>query len=361
MKKSHVILSGCILLSVSVANTHTGQQDFSEIERQINYFERIVNDYFRGDPRRAANEAIGRLIDDYNKRIDASNNELKVRQEELDAEFASLEKLKQHIDELDQELKNKPAASDESALEKYNAKLGRLNFLIEEYNKKGEAFKERQEKYNKAISEFNTETSNRKESIDARKKEYYEFIDAYDAWFKAGKDDEFYLELNRFYSNLIQQSRRSPSKQALNKYIERIKALRNELGEIVAEKELAKENGAIIVKVIFPGNEPCYMILDTGATRVSLPMEIAEVLGLSDKLGDEIETGLADGNKAKGRSVIIPSVTVAGTTVRNVAGIIMPSPAPGTDGLLGMSFLKNFLIEIDTERNPQVILKYKRR
>jgi clan AA aspartic protease (TIGR02281 family) len=258
MKKSKVILIGCLLFSVSIANPNTGQQVISDIETQINYLERIVNDYFRGDLSQAANDAIHRLIDDNNERTNASNNEMKVRKDEFVAEFASLEQLKQHI-----------------------------------------------------------------------------------------------------YSNLIQQSRRSPSQQALAKSIERTKALRIELGEILAKKELAKSNGAIIVKAIFPGNEPCYMILDTGATRVSLPMEMAEVLGLSDKLGDEIETGLADGNKAKGRSVIIPSVTVAGKTVRNVAGIIMPSPSPGTDGLLGMSFHNIFLIEIDTERNPQVILKDK--
>jgi predicted aspartyl protease len=92
---------------------------------------------------------------------------------------------------------------------------------------------------------------------------------------------------------------------------------------------------------------------------VTFPIEIAEVLGLSDKLGDEIETGLAGGMKARGRSVTIPFLTVAGKTARNIDGIILPSPEPGTDGLLGMSFLKNFLIDIDTERNPQVILKLK--
>jgi chromosome segregation ATPase len=240
MKKSKVILFGCFLLFVSIATPNSAHQDLSDTEKQIHYFERIVNDYFRGDPRQAANDAIRRLIDDYNERINVSNHEMKVRKDELDAEFASLVPLKQHIDEIDQELKNKPDALDESALEKYNAKLDRLNSLIEEYNKKVESFRGRQDKYNKALNEVNNEASYQKENLEAQQKEHYEFIDAYDAWFKAGKDDEFYLELNRFYSDLIQQSRRSPSQQALARSIERTKALRNELGEIVTKKRAGK-------------------------------------------------------------------------------------------------------------------------
>jgi predicted aspartyl protease len=84
---------------------------------------------------------------------------------------------------------------------------------------------------------------------------------------------------------------------------------------------------------------------------------MADVLGLSEKLGDEIETLVAGGMTVKGRSVDIPWITVAGQTAKNIQGIILSSSKPGIDGLLGRSFLKRFILDIDDEREPKVLLR----
>lgn len=92
--------------------------------------------------------------------------------------------------------------------------------------------------------------------------------------------------------------------------------------------------------------EPVEFLLDTGATYVAVPGELAERLGLA-------ATGSAWFNTANGRVrgelTTLDEVSLGGFSASQVRGSI----SPGLDGdtaLLGMSFLNRFDIEIRDSR-----------
>ncbi|MBB3184891.1 aspartyl protease family protein [Halomonas fontilapidosi] len=96
--------------------------------------------------------------------------------------------------------------------------------------------------------------------------------------------------------------------------------------------------------------EPVEFLLDTGATYVAVPAELAERLGLES-------TGSAWFNTANGRVrgelTVLDKVSLGGFTAREVRGSISPGLA-GDAALLGMSFLGRFDIEI---RDGRMVLR----
>ncbi|MGE3784630.1 MAG: TIGR02281 family clan AA aspartic protease, partial [Alphaproteobacteria bacterium] len=94
-------------------------------------------------------------------------------------------------------------------------------------------------------------------------------------------------------------------------------------------------------------------ILDTGASDVSIPDEVARELERAGKLdrGDFIGTRtyvLADGSKVPSRRVLLRELTIGGQTVSNVTASIGRSGSPP---LLGQSFLSKFASwTLDNER-----------
>jgi clan AA aspartic protease (TIGR02281 family) len=99
-------------------------------------------------------------------------------------------------------------------------------------------------------------------------------------------------------------------------------------------------------------------ILDTGASDVSIPDEVARELERAGKLdrGDFIGTRtyvLADGSKVPSRRVLLRELTVGGVTASNVTASIA---RPGSPPLLGQSFLSKFASwTLDNERNVLVL------
>ncbi len=99
-------------------------------------------------------------------------------------------------------------------------------------------------------------------------------------------------------------------------------------------------------------------ILDTGASDVSIPDEVARELERAGKLerGDFIGTRtyvLADGSKVPSRRVLLRELTVGDQTVSNVTASI---GRQGSPPLLGQSFLSKFASwTLDNERNVLVL------
>jgi clan AA aspartic protease (TIGR02281 family) len=331
--------------------------EITDIESRLKTFEKIMDAFFRGKPREKGANMINRLVDDYNVWIESQDSQMGARREKLSGEFNVLEALKKQLEALDQKLMTKPDSTDEKAVQEYNEKVIERNALVEKYNKEGEVYMTHESAYNTANKKLKEEISVREKNLETQKKEYEIFIETYNRWMNEKRDEAFFKELNLFYAELIEQKRRKENKPRLDKYINRLRAIRQELGQLAVDDENSRENGVLIVKAIFPGEETCFLILDTGASRVSLSPEMADVLGLSEKLGDEIETLVAGGMTVKGRSVDISWITVAGKTAQNIQGIILSSSKPGIDGLLGRSFLKRFILDIDDEREPKVILR----
>ncbi len=83
---------------------------------------------------------------------------------------------------------------------------------------------------------------------------------------------------------------------------------------------------------------PVTFLLDTGATAVSIPVDVAARLGL--KRGKPIQLSTANGI-ATGYAVTLNSVAIGGLQRQNVRAHINPG-LPTGDLLLGMSYLRHF-------------------
>lgn len=96
--------------------------------------------------------------------------------------------------------------------------------------------------------------------------------------------------------------------------------------------------------------EPVEFLLDTGATYVAVPGELAERLGLE-------ASGSAWFNTANGRVrgdlTTLDEVSLGGFSATNVRGSISPG-MEGDVALMGMSFLNRFDIEI---RDSRMVLR----
>lgn len=88
-------------------------------------------------------------------------------------------------------------------------------------------------------------------------------------------------------------------------------------------------------------------VLDTGASYVVLPWWIAGGLGLAIDPKNLVSTTTASSVENVPYTTI-PKVTVLDKTVKNVPCIIKDLPQEsGVDGLLGLSFLRNFYLSLD--------------
>ncbi|MBF0252181.1 MAG: retroviral-like aspartic protease family protein [Candidatus Omnitrophica bacterium] len=89
------------------------------------------------------------------------------------------------------------------------------------------------------------------------------------------------------------------------------------------------------------------MLIDTGATLTTINHTTAEKLGLDIK-GKKIQLTLADGRKIYAISATLDTISIGNIVSTNIPAVII-----GGDNqyeLLGMSFLKDYHISIDSER-----------
>jgi len=121
---------------------------------------------------------------------------------------------------------------------------------------------------------------------------------------------------------------------------------------------LSKSSGGLLTEVTLNDKVNCVMIVDTGASVVSITRNIAGQLGMD--LGGahkDIELILADGSLVKAKAVSLKSVRVGDSKAEDVLAVVVDNPpAPGVDGLLGMSFLGNFSVKVDSA-NKELILE----
>lgn len=111
----------------------------------------------------------------------------------------------------------------------------------------------------------------------------------------------------------------------------------------------------IIIDVTINGTHTVPMALDTGAPGMHISFRLAERLGIFE--GDEGRLWIRA--KGIGGSVpavytIIDTVEVGGARDRFVPTIVSPSVSEQFEGLLGMDFMANYSVHIDTERQVVV-------
>jgi|SRR6056297_353445 len=111
---------------------------------------------------------------------------------------------------------------------------------------------------------------------------------------------------------------------------------------------LENEGGGLYVPVVV-GDRTVRMVVDSGATIVSLPARVATELGVTiPQDAPRIEMELADGRVIGARGVVLPKVRVGAFEASDVRAAVLDASADRAVPLLGLSFLGQFKFEIDT-------------
>jgi aspartyl protease family protein len=137
----------------------------------------------------------------------------------------------------------------------------------------------------------------------------------------------------------------------------RMAAYRRDFAEVAIPMEPNAEHAC--AKSLVNGRETLNLIVDTGATFIALNETAARRLGLNPPDEPILELTQADGTKIRARPVVLDSVEVDGARIEYVPAVVLPSDiADGYDGLLGMSFLREFAVNLDTAHRKVVLERF---
>jgi aspartyl protease family protein len=114
---------------------------------------------------------------------------------------------------------------------------------------------------------------------------------------------------------------------------------------------LHEKDGIHEVDVLINGS-PFVMTVDTAASEVTLPAELAEKLQLVPGEKDPtIQLRLANGAIIEGKEMSLKSVRVGRFTLENVPCVVLQQGLSDPPSLLGASFLNHFIVNMDAANN----------
>jgi clan AA aspartic protease (TIGR02281 family) len=92
---------------------------------------------------------------------------------------------------------------------------------------------------------------------------------------------------------------------------------------------------------------------------MSISESMAQKLGIdTDQLADR-QIIVADGRKVDVKSTTLKSVRLGEAYAKDVPAVVIPTPTEtGPDGLLGMSFLRNFVMRFDAATGNLVLRRF---
>jgi len=336
-----------------------GQEEAEQAKPEpdrLSELEAVMDRYYRGDPLDEARSSLNQRIDEHNRWVESTNAQHEATRAELETESQSLRAVEKKIEDQDTRLTDEPRADDRAAVDAYNARLTQRNVLVEQYNQLGKSYQQRQAAYNDSVARDQQEMETRQQELDSRRAAVQQQIAEHNHRIETGEDLSFFKELNRFYAELLEQSRNRETPELAEK-IGRARAIRRELAEHAVKRHESAESGLLIVEATLCRREKCFLIVDTGATVVSISPALVDAAGLSDRLGKETEATLAGGIKIRGRELIIPQLSVLDIESQDVKAIVLDVSEAGVDGLLGLSYLNRFDFRIDRSHPDKLILK----
>ena len=122
--------------------------------------------------------------------------------------------------------------------------------------------------------------------------------------------------------------------------------------------KLVKRCNGFTTEVLLNRKLRAELIVDTGATDTVISSSLAKKAGIPFNKGQNVLCQVADGRTVNGKQIIIREIRVGSARVYNVQAIVLDSEEIGkSPGLLGMSFLNNFVFKVDTEKELLILQK----
>jgi clan AA aspartic protease (TIGR02281 family) len=123
---------------------------------------------------------------------------------------------------------------------------------------------------------------------------------------------------------------------------------------------LEREGKSFFVRLKLNNTASARFLLDTGASAMQVSRAMAKKLKLGKLRAQTVPVMLASGGYVRGHLVEIKEVAIGPAKVNHVKAIVLDQDNMGlNDGLLGMSFLENFIFSIDTEKGQLILEKRK--
>jgi clan AA aspartic protease (TIGR02281 family) len=141
----------------------------------------------------------------------------------------------------------------------------------------------------------------------------------------------------------------------------RFESINRELAKAAGEYQrgavdLRKEGNVLMIDVRINGKPIRSMILDTGASSVSLPYMFAKDLGIEvSDTNPVVQLQMADGKIVDARRVSLESVQVGEFIINDVEAFVLPENLHAAPPLLGNTFLGNFTFEVDPDRGKLIL------
>lgn len=162
------------------------------------------------------------------------------------------------------------------------------------------------------------------------------------------------------YAERVKQRKQQDTTRANDDFFAAMETrLATYLGEIKQTPLPAQgDKRQVVVKARLNGQVEGSFVVDTGASCLCISEALAQRLHLTLNPA-ETQVTLADGSTRKARATLLRSVEVAGARVENVAALAMPgNPGEGLDGLLGMSFLMEFNLQLDPVSHTLILNRF---
>lgn len=115
--------------------------------------------------------------------------------------------------------------------------------------------------------------------------------------------------------------------------------------------DLEREGNSFYVNVTVNRKQKVRLLLDTGATNVQISPALAARLGLNLRTAERVHCTLADGSVTVARVVTLKELQLTRSVkAQDVRALVLNADSTSdSGGLLGMSFLSNFIFQLDTD------------
>ena len=325
----------------------------SEFAARLQSADTIMDRFYRGDPVAVRQKAVNAEVDAFNAQVAETNARLDRARADAERANEPMKALEAQIGEDDRQLAAQADSPDQAAqrqrnrlIDARNGRVDRYNELLGQAKARAAAYEDLARQAQDALERQRARLKQHREALQAR-------VQDLEAFQEQGRDLVFFQGLNRLLADLRQAQRAGAP---LAGELARARALRRELATWAIARQNAQEYGLVVAEAQV-GDEPCWFIVDTGASRVCLSLEVIVAAGCENRLSGESTLVLAGGQKIRGREVVFPAIAVNGQAARDVAGSAVPASEVGLDGLLGQSFLRHFTWTLDAGKAEPLALQ----